>query len=154
MAVTKILLPYNFAQKDRKAMQFVIDTFRDRPEVRITLFHAFTPLPAIDVSGALEKSKLGSNMSYLQQKISELESTFRSVRLQLVQNGFSETQVKALFKPRKKEVAAEILELNRIEIFDLIVLSHMSRKIKQFFTGSVPNRLLAELKDTTVCIVT
>ena len=154
MAAINILLPYNFTIKDRKAMQFVIDTFQHRPDVRVTLFHAYTPLPTFDASDEIVRSKLQSNLNYLMQKISEQEAAFTAARLELVQAGFPEAHVTAVYKPRKKEVSAELLELIRKEGFDAVVLSHGSHKVARFFTGSVHNRLLADLEDTTVCIVT
>jgi nucleotide-binding universal stress UspA family protein len=153
MAAINILLPYNFTIKDRKAMQFVIDTFQPRPDARVTLFHAYTPLPAIDASEEIVRSKLQSNLNYLNQKISEQETAFTAARLELIQGGFPESRVTVVFKPRKRELAAELLELHRKERFDVIVLSHGSHKVTRFFTGSVHNRILADLQDTTVCIV-
>jgi len=45
MARQKILLPYNFTQNDRKALNFVIRTFPKGTEVEITLFNAYIPAP-------------------------------------------------------------------------------------------------------------
>ena len=52
MATFRILLPYNYSPNDQKAIRFTIDAFAGRKDVRITLFHAYTPLPTIDVTAS------------------------------------------------------------------------------------------------------
>ena len=76
MEVKKILVPYNFTGNDQKALDFVIQRYGQDANVEITLFHAYTAVPKIDVSDKTTMTLMNSNLSYLRQKITELEIEF------------------------------------------------------------------------------
>lgn len=154
MAEKKLLVPYNFSPYDQQAVQFVIDTFSHVKDISIALFHTYTPPPSIEVSDSSITGKLRSSMSYLNKQISELETTLQSVKETLIRKGFAENQVTTIFKPRKKDIAAEIVDLHSDERFDTIVLNHKPGRVGRFFTGSVHSKVVTAVKDVTICIVT
>ncbi len=153
MAVQKLLVPYNFTPQDKKALDFVVKNFAEGREASVVLFHAYTALPEIKVSNSEVTSKLRENLSYLGQKISDQERELEKAREYLLENGFSPENVKCVYKPRKKEVAAEILDYSRNENTDIIVLNRQSGGIKRFFTGNVFNKVVEGAKNITVSIV-
>ena len=153
MAAQKLLLPYNFTASDRKALDFTIRTFAYRKDIEVTLFHSYTPLPNVDVSDETVTGRLKESFSYLHQKLSELEMTFQEVEEELVKCGFGKDRVKKIFKPRKKEIAAEIIELQKNEKYNFLVLNRKAGRIGRFFSGSVHSKVTATLRNATVCIV-
>ena len=58
MAAQKLLLPYNFSESDRKALDFTVSTFGHRDDIEVTIFHAHTPLPSVDVSSETVTGRL------------------------------------------------------------------------------------------------
>jgi len=153
MGIQKLLLPYNFTDRDRKALEFTASTFAPHGNVEITLFHAYVWLPQAPVHDRQLSERLKSGMDYLQTRIRELESDFHNVRDELIDRGFAPAQVRALFRPRKKELLDAILDLHRRERFSLIVLSRGPRRISRFFAGSLHTGLLSALTDVTICVV-
>ena len=153
MAVQKILLPYNFTILDRKAIAFVSRTFAHLEEVEITLFNAYTPVPEIEAHDTSVMGKMKGNLSYLSQNIMQREAELGTVKEKLVQSGFAQNSILTVFKPRKKDIATEIIELAKKDNFDIIVINHKSGKASRFFTGSVFSKVVSALKDITVCIV-
>ncbi len=153
MGTQKLLLPYNFSEQDRRALEFTVDTFASRSDAQITLFHAYPLLPAIEVQNQEVTERLKGSMAYLHSKIAELETDFQAVKNELIEGGFRPEQVKELFKPRKKEVVHEIIDLHHVERFDCIVLSRRPGRIGRFFTGSLHLKLISSLKKVTVCVV-
>ena len=153
MAAQKILLPYNFTTLDHKALTFANNTFGHLEEVEITLFHAYTPLPEIEAESTSVMGKMKGNLSYLSQKIMQQETELKAAEEKLLQGGFSQSCVNTVFKPRKKDIAAEIIEFFSKDKFSVIVLNHKSGKASRFFTGSVFSKVVSALKDTTICIV-
>jgi nucleotide-binding universal stress UspA family protein len=153
MAGHKLLLPFNFTNYDRKALDFVIRTVADRKDIQISLFNAYTPVPEIETSDASVTAKLKDQLRYLTTKISEQEAALEAVKQELVQNGFRESTINCIFKARKKDIATEIIDLVSNEGYDLIVLNHKPGKVSRFFSGSVYNKIVSALKETTVCIV-
>jgi len=153
MATQKLLLPYNFTRFDQKALDFVINTFGKSKNVDITVFNAYTPIPEIDTAATSITGKLKGSLSYLSQKISEQEAELQSIKQKLVENGFKDGHVHTVFQARKKEVAAEIVDIAVDQKFDVIVISHKPGKAARFFTGSRYNKVISALKDVTVCVV-
>ena len=153
MATPKILLPYNFTTLGNKALAFANNTFGQLEEVEITLFHAYTPLPKIEVESSSVMGKLKGDLTYLNQKIMQQEAELKAVEEKLLQGGFGQNSIHIVFRPRKKDVAAEIIELVSEHKFSVIILHHKSGKASRFFTGSVFSKVVSALKDTTVCIV-
>ena len=153
MAIQKLLLPYNFTSFDQKALDFVIRTYRDREDVEVTIFNAYTPVPEIETSATSITGKLQGSLNYLSQKIAEQEAELKMLRQKLIDNGFADGLVHTAFQPRKKDVASEIIDIATNNKFDVIVISHKPGKATRFFTGSRYSKVIAALKDVTVCVV-
>jgi len=150
----KILLPYNFTAYDQKALDFVIRNFSHLKNVEITLLNIYTPAPKVDINGFPIVGDLKENITYLSRKIKQKEDNLRAAMQNLLQNGFSEHQVKYIFKPRKKDIATEIILLALDHQFNLIVINHKPGKLSHFFTGNVYSKIVDKLKNITVCVVT
>ena len=153
MATRKLLLPYQFTQLDQKALEFVIDTFGKLEDIAVTVFNAYTPIPEIEADATSVTGKLKGSLSYLSQKIKENESVLNDVKDKLVEGGFPEKQVTCLFRPRKKDIASEIIDLVNTDQFDTIVLNRKHARVTRFFSGSTSHKVVMALKDVTVIIV-
>ena len=153
MAAQKILLPYNFTTLDQKALTFANNTFGRLEDVEITLFHVYTPLPEIEAESTSVMGKLKGDLSYLSQKIMQRESELKAVEEKLLQGGFTQSCIHSVFKPRKRDIASEIIEFVTENKFSVIIINHRPGKASRFFTGSVFSKIVSALKDTTVCIV-
>ena len=154
MAGQKILIPYNFTSYDQKALDFVISLFAHQKDVEITLFNAYTPVPNIDTQESTVMEKLQGNLNLLSLKVKEQEADLKKACQKLLQNGFLERQVRYVFKPRKKDIAAELVDLAVKDRFNLIVINHKPGKLVHYFTGNVYSKVVNKIKDITVCVVT
>lgn len=153
MAIQKILLAYNFSSLDEKAISFVASAFAHIEGVEITIFHAFTAVPDIETDASLVTGKLKGSLNYLSQQIMERENDLKSVAEKLTRYGFVPDCINTIFRPRKKDIATEIINLAREMKFDTIVLNRKAARVTRFFSGSVSHKVMMTLKDTTVCIV-
>jgi hypothetical protein len=97
--------------------------------------------------------KLKGNLGYLSQKIMQQETELKAVAEKLLQTGYAQNRIHTVFKPRKKDIAAGIIELVTKDKFNVVVINHKPGKASRFFTGSVFSKIVSALKDTTVCIV-
>ena len=111
MAKQKVLVPYNFTKNDEKAVDFVIGRFANDKNVEVTLLHAYTPVPDIDFRDNPIMEKMASNLTYLRQKIGEREAEMKAAGDRLLQHGFSADQVRYIFRPVKKDVTQDIIDL-------------------------------------------
>lgn len=153
MATQKLLLPYHFTHLDQKALDFVIDTFSKLEHLAVTVFNAYTPIPDIETDPTFVTGKLKGSLSYLSQKIKENEMALDEVKDKLIEGGFAEKQVSCIFRPRKKDIASEIIDLVTSDNFDTIVLNRKHARVTRFFSGSISHKVVMGLKDVTICIV-
>lgn len=153
MAAQKVLLPYNFTKNDEKALAFVIDSFGQQTDVQITLFHAYIPVPSIEISDKTVMNRLAGNLAYLRQKNYELEEALQQTQKRLVSAGFKEQNIQRIFKPQEKETAQEIIEQATKGGFTIIVLSQNPSKIRKFFSASISKKVARALKDIELLIV-
>ena len=154
MAMFKILVPYNFAANDQKALDFVCRMFLDRPETAITLYHVHQPVPDIPIGKDSIMEKMRANINYLNQRLQEQEDELRNACLGLVKKGFNETRVSSVFEPKRKDVAVDIIEKAQSGNFAVIVLNRQSGRAARFFTAPVHAKVAAGVANKTVCIVT
>ncbi len=153
MNVQKILLPYNHTPHDRKALNFVIDTFSKRGDVQVTLINIYAPLPQIDMASSPEMAKIRDRLTSLQEEIQGRESALETTRIFLLQKGFREDQVDYIFKERKQSIPDEILSAAQKGHYDVIVLSAKDRgRVTQMLSRSVHERLLGRVAGVTICI--
>ena len=148
-----ILVPYNFTRQDQKALDFLIRTFTHLPHTDITLYHGYTPVPDIPLRDNPIMEKVRGNLNYLNQTIKDQQTSLESAKAYLVEQGFVPDRIHTLFKPRKKDIAAEIIELAKERLFDVIIVNHNPGKVTRFFSGSVFNKLVQAIRETAVCVV-
>jgi nucleotide-binding universal stress UspA family protein len=153
MAIKKILLAYNFTRLDQKAVDFAINAFSHLEDVEITILNAYTPPPQIETADTSITGKLKSSLSYLTQQIVQRETELNEVKQILLQGGFREGRINTEFRPRKRDIASEIIEFARTNGYDVIVLNRKPARVTRFFSGSVSHKVVMTLKDTTVCVV-
>ncbi|RTZ96372.1 MAG: hypothetical protein DSY90_10695 [Deltaproteobacteria bacterium] len=150
----KILVPYNFTTYDQKSLKFVVNTFAHNRDADVTLLSAHTPLPEIEDRNAPVMARLKSSLNYLSQQNMAQENALQDAAKSLVQSGFSMHRVRAVFLPRKKDIATEIIQFAKADNFNLIIVNHKSKKATHYFTGHVFNKIITALTDITVCVIT
>ena len=157
MTRRKVLLPFNFKQLDQKALAFTAQSFAGQTDIKITLFHAYTLPPEMNKGDAMDipvMSKMRERLMSLHQEMSDHEAALGKAVDFLVESGFSKDLVHYIFRPRKKDIAAEIVKLINEGRYDVVVLNHRPGKITRLFTGSAFYRVVGEVKGVAVCIVT
>jgi len=153
MDTPKILLPYNFTSYDKKALDFVCQTFSDKKGAEVTLFNAYTPAPTIEMRGSPIMEQMKDNLSYLSQRVKEQEDALHVIKNHLLGKGFSEDNIDIVFEPKNRDVAGDIIDLAQEGRFNVVVLNRKPGKIARFFAGSVSSKVVAALKNATICIV-
>ena len=143
MAKHKILLPYNFTEMDRKAVDFVIRTFSHLESIEITLFHLYTPLPAIETDSSTVMGRLTAGMQYLSKQMKEKEQSLEETRAYLLENGFADRQVNYIFRARTKQLADEIKEIVKEGDFSMVVLNYRPYRITRLFIQSVHSKVVS-----------
>lgn len=153
MAGRKVLVPFNFTADDEKALDFVIRRFAPEEDVSVTLFNAYTPVPEVQVRNNPIMERMSSNLAYLRQHVWEQEKQLEAARQRLIRNGFSENRVDYVYKPMRKNVAREVVDLARKGHYDVVVTNRNPHKIKRYFTVSVAEKVTRDLKDAEIVVI-
>jgi nucleotide-binding universal stress UspA family protein len=152
----KILIAIDDSENAMRAVEFTAKSFP--PDHRITLFSVVLDAPAI-----CDLNSPGLTPYFLSQKAAfcELEDqkkdlvtqSMRGARELLLKAGFEEKNIAVKIETKKKGVARGIInEAN--SGYDLIVLGRRGLSgIKEFFLGSVSQKVLQSAKGVSILIV-
>ena len=154
MAIQKILMPYNFTAYEEKGLDFIVNNFAHRKDVRITLFNTYAPLPKIDTAADPVLHRMRNSLTYLSEDLKQKEAGLKAIMKYLSENGFSEDQVDYIFKERKKSTVEEIIHTATRGHYRVLVLSRQPGKATRLFARSLHSKVLHALKNITVCIAT
>ena len=150
----KILLPYNFTDIDRKALDFIIRTFARQEGNHLSLFHTYTPLPKIETDSGTVMTKLKASLQYLSEELRKKEADLENTRQYLIENGFPPGSVEYIFTERTQDIADEIIKTAVKGSFDVVVLSYKPERVTRFYKKSAHNKVVSSLRSTAICIVT
>ena len=153
MIEKRILLPYEFTSFSKKALDFVVQTFGNQPETHVTLFHAYAPLPEIDLTTNPEMLKLRSPLHSLTQELEEKEAALNAVTGNLMVMGFRGEQLDCVFQKREKGVSDAIVQMAKKGNYQIVVLTRSPFKVFRVFGRSVSSKVIAALENITVCLV-
>lgn len=142
----KILIPYNFTQKDEKALDFVGQRYGERKGVEITLFHAFTPVPEFDTQTDPIMSKVTRNTSYLSFQQDEQKNALEAAKQKLMNYGFAGHHIHCLYTPVRRDIADDIIGLWKAGEFDAVVLNRNPGNIMNFFSRSISKRVVSRVR--------
>lgn len=148
-----ILLPYNFTPFDQKALDFVIETFCSNPDARVTLFNTYAQPPDLGVTSSPIMEKMKGNVAYLSQKLNELKEELSAVADRLTEAGMAPDRVRTTFRPKRKDVAGDIIDMAVEGRFNVVVLNHKSASVTRFIKGKVYDKVVTTLRGRTVCVV-
>jgi len=141
-----ILIPYNFTPNDRKAVDFVSQRYSQREGVQITLFHAYTPVPEMDIRDTPIMKKVIHNASLLQLQQDERRNVLEAAREQLMNNGIAGDQIRCIFRPVRVDIATDIIRLWKEGQFDVVVLNRNPGNIVNFFSRSISKRIVRHIE--------
>ena len=159
----RILLAIDESECSNRAVNYVANVLRGRPDTEVMLFHVLAPLPpGLREHGGSEnpkkENKLEAKLRKAQQDWYALEreaeeGILQKARMTLVEKGLEEKQIQAKLG-YEENIARNIVETARAERVDTIVVGRHARSgIKQFTLGEVTKRLIRSAGGLTIWIV-
>lgn len=146
MTTRHVLVPSNFMSNDDKSLEFVIQKYAHDKDVKITLFHTYTPVPEIEVRNNPIMERMSGNLSYLKQFQHNREEELQKAKGTLVMGGFAASQINHIFAPVKNDIATDIIRIVREQKCDVVVMNRNPSKVARFFTRSVSKKVSDGLK--------
>ena len=152
----KILVAIDDSENAMRAVDFIAKSFT--PDHRITLFSVILDTPAIcDLnSPSLTPYFLGQKAAFCEledQNTAHIKQALQRARELLIKAGFGEKDVTTKMEAKKKGVARGIID-EANSGYDVIVLGRRGLSgIKEFFLGSVSQKVLQSAKTVSVVLV-
>lgn len=151
-----ILLAFDYSENAVRAVQFVARSLsRDH---RITLFSVIPNTAAVcDLDNpSLTPYFMSQKQAFCgleEEKHRIVQEAVQKAKVFLVEQGFAEDQISVKIQLQRKGVALDIAKEAK-EGYDLLVMGRRGLSgIKDFFAGSVSQKVLQLLKDRSVLLV-
>lgn len=152
----KILVAFDDSDNAMRAVEFIAKNFN--PTGRVTLLSIIPDTAALCEMNSPElipyfKSQQ-SNFCHLEDKKKELvQNALNRAKGLLSDAGFSETNIEIKINTRKRGVARDIMEESQSG-YDILVIGRRGLSgVKEFFLGSVSQKVFSLAKDISVVIV-
>ena len=153
----RILLAFDYSENSARAVQFVARSFTR--EHRVTLFSVIP-----DTAAVCDLNNPGLTPYFVSQKeaFCGLENekgrlvreAIETARVVLVQAGFPEDRVEVRIQGQKEGVARDIAAEARANDYGTVVMGRRGLSgVKEFFLGSVSQKVVQLLRDMTVVLV-
>jgi hypothetical protein len=154
MGILKVLMLYNFSVRDSKSLDFVVNAFAKRDDVKITIFNIYIPAPEVDTSANPEMKKMRTGLAYLEEECRRRESGLKASRSYLVENGFDKDQVDYALKKKERGLAEDIIAKIVEGRYRVLVMRPTKGKVGRLFNRGFHEKMIQELKGVDICIPT
>jgi len=153
----KILVAMDDSDNALRAVDFVADTFgRENEVILLSVVPKITAACELNAEtlAAHFKSQQAAFCQVEEEKEGLLREALQKARQMLYDAGFEEGKIRVELKQQKKGIARDIVsEAERLDA-DLIVLGRRGLSgIKEFFLGSISQKVLQLCKDRSVLLV-
>ena len=153
----KILVAMDDSDNALRAVDFVADTFgRENEVILLSVVPKITAACELNAEtlAAHFKSQQAAFCQVEEEKEGLLREALQKARQMLYDAGFEEGKIRVELKQQKKGIARDIVsEAERLDA-DLIVLGRRGLSgIKEFFLGSICQKVLQLCKDRSVLLV-
>ena len=152
----KILMAFDDSENSMRAVEYIARTFN--LDNRVTLFNVLPDTAALcDMNSpeltAYFKSQQMTFCALEDQKKKLVEEALGRAKTILVEAGFEADRIDLKAVPKKKGIAQDII-LEAGSGYDLLVMGRRGLSgVKDFFFGSISQKVLHSIKDVSVLVV-
>jgi len=140
----KIVVPMDGSKNVFKSLDFLNLVFGPEHDLRIILFYVLPRLPPILVEESKKSPETAKQLASLESRSAEMaERLLAAGRIRLIDMGFAEKTVEAVFRRIEIGIARDIVNWSEKKRADAVVISTRSRsKLAAFFLGETANKVL------------
>jgi nucleotide-binding universal stress UspA family protein len=140
----KIVVPMDGSKNVFKSLDFLNLVFGPEHDLRIILFYVLPRLPPILVEESKQSPETAKQLASLESRSAEMaERLLAAGRIRLIDMGFAEKTVEAVFRRIEIGIARDIVNWSEKKRADAVVISTRSRsKLAAFFLGETANKVL------------
>lgn len=150
-----ILIPLDGSKNSLRSLDYLNLIYGSRHNIDVNLIYILPSLPPILAEKEMMDRKLwAKRRSVVKRNIDMAEQILKEGRNALIDKGFKQESIKALYQEKKATVAQDIYILAKDRQADALLLTRRGEgDVKTFFAGGVSGRLIEYCKDCPVWIV-
>lgn len=150
---SKILIPMDASDTSLKAVDYVGFMIDGLPDIEILLYHV---VPGLSVFGAKEEEFDLADIEnlWMRRETEKISAVFSQAKKMLKEAGLADRQIKCKIKKGSTNIAKDILREAVHRDFGTIAMARRGiSKTREFFMGSVSNKVLTAAGNRAVWIV-
>jgi len=153
----KILVALDDSENAMRAVDFIIKTFK--PDSKVTLLSVLQDTAALCEMNSPELTSYfiaqqGTFCALEQEKKKLVDQAVEKARNLLTKSGFEDKNVTVKVEMKKAGIAQDIVDEAKVGGYDVIVMGRRGLSgIKEFFIGSVSQKVLHTARDISIMIV-
>jgi nucleotide-binding universal stress UspA family protein len=139
-----IVVPVDGSDSVLRNLEYLNNVFGSDHNLKITLFYVIPRLPDMLVEEAKKSRETLKQLQNLEEKNADMaERLLTAGKKRLIEMGFAEKTVEAVFKRIEVGIARDIVNWSEKQRADAIVISTRGRsKLMTFFVGEIANKVL------------
>jgi len=139
-----IVIPVDGSDSVLRNLDYINIVFGSNHNLKITLFYVVPRLPSILVEESKKSGETLKQLKNLEERNAEVaERLLAAGKKRLIEMGFAEKTVEAVFKRIEVGIARDIVNWSEKQRADSIVISTRGRnKLVTFFVGEIANKVL------------
>ena len=139
-----IVVPVDGSDSVLRNLNYINVVFGPDHNLKVTLFYVVPRLPAILVEESQKSDETLQQLKKLENKNADMaEKLLAAGKKRLIEMGFAESTVEAVFKRIEVGIARDIVNWSEKQRADAVVIStHGRSKLMTFFVGEIANKVL------------
>ncbi len=151
----KVVIPLDGSKNALKSLDYVLQMFGHKHDLILSLIYIMPSFPPILIDDkTIDKETYAQMASGDKKLVNKAERLLREARNALIEKGFSEKRIEAIFRKKEKGIAQDVCDWANRKMVDAVLITRRGQSdLETFFMGRVSESLVEHCTDCPVWIV-
>ena len=151
----KIVIPLDGSKTALKSLDYVLQMFGHQHDLNLNLIYIMPSFPPILIDDkTIDKETYAQMASGDKKLVNKAERLLREAKNALIEKGFSEKRVEAIFRKKEKGIAQDVCDWADRKMVDAVLVTRRGQSdLETFFMGRVSESLVEHCTQCPVWIV-
>ncbi len=151
----KVVIPLDGSKNALKSLDYVLQMFGHKHDLILSLIYIMPSFPPILIDDkTIDKETYAQMASGDKKLVNKAERLLREARNALIEKGFSEKRIEAIFRKKEKGIAQDVCDWANRKMVDAVLITRRGQSdLETFFMGRVSESLVEHCTECPVWIV-
>ena len=151
----KIVIPLDGSKNALKSLDYVLQMFGHEHDLNLSLIYIMPSFPPILIDDkTIDKETYAHMASGDKKLVNKAERLLREAKNALIEKGFSEKRIEAIFRKKEKGIAQDVCHWADRKMVDAVLITRRGQSdLETFFMGRVSESLVEHCTECPVWIV-